>query len=596
MMFRNNGPDFGRPTLIACCVVAVALAAGSTAIRAERVYDPELTAIYVHGVTPEIAQGIAARHGLPRILSLLKDPAFPRRDNLVAFLFHVGGADARAALLDLLDDPPADVSIPEEDRALLLAPQALGRIASRGDAGAVAALLAMTATDATAGPIDRAAAKGRDPRRLRLDLLEQALRGLAYSGDPDARVRLLETARSGDRLGRAARTALDLYESLHGASAAASRKGATAAPGVVALDSEISVSPSDGIELAALDTSGVVHESGLTYANHVDVPSPMTAALLDRVLRAGSLRVGREDFTGDTACCNTFSRASEPRSFGSPGDGLDIIDDGGELNAVLNNAVSRVKVVRQINYCGGPGGGIIGCAWVGGYGMALVRYGDPDTEGILWIHEYGHNAGLGHDTDYRFIMYRALIGGGFNNGVRSTHCSVFHSPAGSMVPVATGTCQDVDVDKVHDGIDNCSNLANTGQADFDQDFIGDDCDDDDDNDSAVDSSDCAPFDASVYQAAGPAASLDWNSATRLTWTPGFQATVSNLYRGTLASGSPPPDPTCRAADLVGAAFDETDVPPSGEAFRFLVTGENVCGESDAGDDSEGAFRAFTACP
>ena len=62
-------------------------------------------------------------------------------------------------------------------------------------------------------------------------------------------------------------------------------------------------------------------------------------------------------------------------------DGLDTIDSNSELNAVLNNTVARVKVVRIINYCAGPGSNIIGCAPIGGDGMLVVRFGDEYWEG-----------------------------------------------------------------------------------------------------------------------------------------------------------------------------------------------------------------------
>jgi hypothetical protein len=70
--------------------------------------------------------------------------------------------------------------------------------------------------------------------------------------------------------------------------------------------------------------TGDVDDSALDYANHVNVTSPMTDARLDAILADASMRVGRDDFEADVACCNTFSRKGTQKTFGSSGDGLDI--------------------------------------------------------------------------------------------------------------------------------------------------------------------------------------------------------------------------------------------------------------------------------
>jgi len=202
----------------------------------------------------------------------------------------------------------------------------------------------------------------------------------------------------------------------------------------------------------------------------------MTDGRLDLVLAESSLRAGRADYTGDVACCITVRRIGTARSFGTTGDGLDIIDDSAELTAVLGNGVSRVKVVRAINDCGGPGTNIIGCAWTPGNGMALVRLSSVGDESILWIHEYGHNTGLGHSSSPDHLMYRSLNGN--NRGLTASQCSRYHSPsssAGALLNV-TGGCSDDDIDEVQDGIDNCPTVANNDQVDTDGDGFGDACD------------------------------------------------------------------------------------------------------------------------
>lgn len=570
-------------------------------------YDPALTATYIHGITEDIAREAVGAGHVPELLRLLRDPEFPRRDNLVAFLAHLGGPEATAELIALMERPPASLAVPEEDRAWLLAPQALGKIASRGDTAAMEHLLFLTSER----PV---------PDHRSADLVEMAVLGLAWAGTPEARDRLSDlalgrtvpsTTDAGERVSRMALAVLDDLDEYRTPTAEHPIHPVTpsAQPGATSSDSatgSLGVDP-DGLGPAGdepgideFDTQSRVHDNGIDYANHVDLSNKMTDVRLDTVLEEASLRAGRSDYSGDVGCCITVSRLGNARTFGSSGDGLDSIDNSSELNAVLNNSVSRAKVVRQINYCGGPGFNIIGCAYTPGDGMAVVRMSGLGTEAVLWIHEYGHNTGLGHVSDSRRIMYGTDTG--FNNGLVQSECNSYHDPFFTAQPVITdtGACTDGDGDEVQDGIDNCPDVSNPNQADSDGDGVGDACEGpaDSDGDGVPDDEDCAPFDDSASEVAGPASDVGWTagSKTELAWTPGSQASTSSVHRGTFLDTAFDPTWPCLAGDIPGSTYDDTDVPAADSGYHYLVTCQNVCGTSGAGNNSEGVPRTVDPCP
>jgi hypothetical protein len=579
---------------------------------------------YLHGVDDELAGRLIGPRGVPLLRRLLAERDFPRRDNVVGFLAHLDSGEAAADLVAFLARPVSPPERPEEDRALLIAPQALGRMARRGSGSALEALLAITAPGGEALLLNGGAAAGKNLSALRADLLDMSLRGLALSCAAPAIDRLADLAsgrvsigRGGRDLRRAAAQSEDLAREACGearagvgAPGAAPSGGVDAGPAIRA-DAGLDGAPASAAPAGFFDTHTLVHDAGLTYANHVNVLDPMTDAVLDGLMREASARAGRADFGEDVACCVSLSRSGAARPFGAPDDGLDIIDTSSELHTVFDDDVSRVKVVRAIFYCGGLVTNVIGCAYRRGNGIAVVRV--AEDEAGLWIHEYGHNTGLSHNPDSRYIMH-AEPGGG-DNGLTQTECDTFHEPAeqARIDPVVTGACTDLDADLTQDGIDNCPAAANYDQADADADGLGDACDEDLDGDGVLNAPDNCPALTNPGQAdfdadgQGDDCDLDDGlilftavGALDIAWQPEAIYTSFNLYRGDLdmlrSTALYTQDPAAvetagRFCDLSGGPLSDPLEPPPGGAVFYLVTGVAGGRESSLGASSAGLPRA-----
>ena len=140
-------------------------------------------------------------------------------------------------------------------------------------------------------------------------------------------------------------------------------------------------------------------------------------------------------------------------------------------------------------------------------------------------------------------------------------------------------------------------MQNEDQDNHDGDVNGDACDDDDDNDGVLDGDDCAPINPFASLAASPPENLGWAESgdTTMTWTKGFRATYSNVYRSGIAPGSPAGF-NCLQPSIFGTTHDDTDLPSANEGFAYVISSENVCGETDAGTDSQGQPRYPAPCP
>ena len=113
---------------------------------------------------------------------------------------------------------------------------------------------------------------------------------------------------------------------------------------------------------------------------------------MNRVIQTG-------DGPNDVPCLVEVTRDGDVASFDT---GNGTINSAMDFEAV-NGLPGNIKVVNQINWCNGLAPNIIGCAPVPGDSLVVVRF-DADLEGILWLHEFGHNQGLFHRNDELAVM------------------------------------------------------------------------------------------------------------------------------------------------------------------------------------------------
>ncbi len=183
---------------------------------------------------------------------------------------------------------------------------------------------------------------------------------------------------------------------------------------------------------------------------------------------------------------------------------------------------------------------------------------------------------------------------------------------------------DDDGDGVADGSDNCPLASNAAQTNTDGDALGDACDPDDDNDGDADAADNCPLDTNANQSdddadgygdscdcrsnnpslsilpveIGASLRLSKVSGATLTWRRGYQAFLSNVYRGTRAAGAAfAHNATCFASNTAGLQATDGASPAAGALYFYMIGGRNDCGEGPATTNSAGqTIFAASACP
>ena len=187
--------------------------------------------------------------------------------------------------------------------------------------------------------------------------------------------------------------------------------GAAGTLAVVGVAGIVAMAPSRAFAAPEVD----LHD--LDWYVHVDLIEPgqgrdlayWQGVIDDALAKSNQLLEGRQGPV-DQACCARLTASTPVTTFGSPGDGLDVIDTQTEQNLLAGLASgtgSRAFLVDSTTYCSGFSPGSIGCAVLPGCS------GNPSDDPDLWMyvtvdafdqgtlssviaHERGHNACLTH--------------------------------------------------------------------------------------------------------------------------------------------------------------------------------------------------------
>ena len=187
----------------------------------------------------------------------------------------------------------------------------------------------------------------------------------------------------------------------------------------------------------AAPTENVHDMTWFVHIDMIDVGMGMdlafyTQLITDHLAEADILLQG-EQGPVDEGCCVVLDPFSVS-TFGTTGDGLDMITTQLELDAVF--ASPGAYLVEMVHFCGGDFSTTIrGCAQTPG--NALVVSFEADASDFLptvMAHERGHNGGLGHVTNNACELMSASNGGGC---LSVSECSAFLADADST----GGTCE-----------------------------------------------------------------------------------------------------------------------------------------------------------
>lgn len=187
-----------------------------------------------------------------------------------------------------------------------------------------------------------------------------------------------------------------------------------------------------------------LHE--LSWSVHVDLINAGAGedlaywqGIIDSAVNAGNDLLEGGQGPSDTPCCTRMVRSVSVATFGTPGDGLDVMNSALDETAIGNagGAGSQAFLIDSIEYCGGSAPNAIGCAlnttctgngnddpnvWM----VVTVDSLDSGTLPSVVAHERGHNACLSHVSGAECqIMQGAVFTPGNGGCLAVSECANF---------------------------------------------------------------------------------------------------------------------------------------------------------------------------
>jgi hypothetical protein len=162
------------------------------------------------------------------------------------------------------------------------------------------------------------------------------------------------------------------------------------------------------------------------YSIHVDVANQMDLEELRLYLAEADALLQGDQGSNDIACCMSL-QADSLVVFGTPGDGLDVIDDEEEWNAIQG----RRSIVQTVNWCGSHNPSLIGCGVTPGNTLVVGLDAGPQTLSRVLAHERGHNANLSHRDEPCALMAPSI--NSQSGCLNTSECTWFRWLSGSTL-------------------------------------------------------------------------------------------------------------------------------------------------------------------